>query len=159
VRNFALPRPRSLAPTDSSFISFSSLSPYCRQGALGNCWLISAIASLAGARPSIVRAMFGDTTDDNTVANEVGVYSVRLWDVIAMDWCFVIVDDLLPLKASGELMFANTRSGNVRVSFYVRQNVKYDACLLYVSAPVSHPPPIDSLLHFLLFPPRRRSGP
>lgn len=92
--------------------------------------------------------MFGDTTDDNTIANEVGVYSVRLWDVVAMNWCFVIVDDLLPLKKSGQLMFANTRSGSVRVSFCLRA-AECDFLRVYLGTRTSrclpctpsHPPP------------------
>ena len=107
-----------------SFRRASDLAPHCelfdstidpddvKQGSLGNCWLISCIASLAGARPSVIRSIFGDESDDNTIANEVGVYSVRLWDTVKMDWCWIVVDDLIPLNAGGTPMFSSTRSGS-----------------------------------------------
>jgi hypothetical protein len=80
------------------------------QGALGDCWLVAFIAALAGKHPELVRSCFGDESDDNTVANEVGVYTVRFWDKNEKDWCWVVVDDLIPLKPDGTPKFAETRS-------------------------------------------------
>ena len=82
------------------------------QGQLGDCWLISTIASLANQRPNLIRAMFGDETNNTTLMNEVGVYSVRLWDSLAMDWFWIVVDDLIPLDSTGIPVYTHSTSAS-----------------------------------------------
>ena len=82
------------------------------QGQLGDCWLISTIASLANQRPNLIRAIFGDETNNTTLMNEVGVYSVRLWDSLAMDWFWIVVDDLIPLDSTGIPVYTHSTSAS-----------------------------------------------
>jgi len=64
-----------------------------RQGELGDCWLIAAIASLA-EYPEFIKGAF-----QTTELNPHGKYLLRLWDVregIAGDWVSIVVDDFIP---------------------------------------------------------------
>ena len=72
-----------------------------QQGALGDCWLISALAVLGAA--GRVPALF--MTRD---VSEEGAYCLRLYRGGA--WTPVIVDDRLPVQADGSPAFARSRN-------------------------------------------------
>eukprot|EP00930_Biecheleria_cincta_P080550 TRINITY_DN6889_c0_g1_i2.p1 TRINITY_DN6889_c0_g1~~TRINITY_DN6889_c0_g1_i2.p1 ORF type:complete len:1395 (+),score=236.57 TRINITY_DN6889_c0_g1_i2:28-4185(+) len=79
-----------------------------QQGALGDCWLLAALAALA-EQPNRVKQLFGDCE-----YNELGVYEVN---------CFkngrpttVVVDDLFPCSPStGKPCYAHSEGGELWV--------------------------------------------
>lgn len=60
------------------------------QGAVGDCWLVAALAS-AAEHPACIRNAF--LTSE---ANPRGKYRVRLYDGQAKRWVTVVIDDLIP---------------------------------------------------------------
>ena len=62
------------------------------QGAVGDCWLVAAMASLA-EHPGAIRNCFL-----NWEYSDRGKYRVRLWDGRAGKWCIVTVDDRIPVR-------------------------------------------------------------
>mmetsp|Transcript_7006 Transcript_7006/g.17882 ORF Transcript_7006/g.17882 Transcript_7006/m.17882 type:complete len:470 (-) Transcript_7006:265-1674(-) len=62
------------------------------QGAVGDCWLVAAMAGMA-EHPGAIRNCFL-----NTEYTDVGKYRLRLWDGRAMKWETVTVDDYFPVK-------------------------------------------------------------
>lgn len=61
-----------------------------KQGALGDCWLASSMASLAETPAAIVRVFL------DAEATERGRYRVRLFDARARAWVIVTIDDAVP---------------------------------------------------------------
>ena len=78
------------------------------QGALGDCWLLSAFACLSEF-PGAIRNLF--CTNE---INARGKYRVRLYDDMKADWCEVTVDDLVPCK-NGRPAFAQPNEGELWV--------------------------------------------
>ena len=62
------------------------------QGAVGDCWLVAAIAS-ASEHPASIRNAF--LTPEY---NPLGRYDVRLWDPDVHDWVIITVDDTIPVN-------------------------------------------------------------
>lgn len=62
------------------------------QGAIGDCWLVAAMASLA-EHPGAIRNCFL-----NWEYSDRGKYRVRLWDGRAGKWCVITVDDRIPVQ-------------------------------------------------------------
>ena len=70
---------------------FNRVSPYdIKQGYLGDCWLVSAMSTLA-EYPDHVRRLFKQKT-----LSEDGRYDVRLYDPTSEEWKLVTIDDRLP---------------------------------------------------------------
>ena len=74
------------------------------QGALGDCWLLSAFAIVA-QYPERVRDIF--ETDE---VNDAGAYGVKLW--AGGKWVRVMVDSKLPVDGKGRLAYARTGRGD-----------------------------------------------
>lgn len=74
-----------------------------RQGALGDCWFLASIASLAEA-PATVKKLF--ITDSY---NEYGIYQLRLCK--NGEWVVVTIDDYIPCHMNGGPMFTSA-NGN-----------------------------------------------
>lgn len=64
-----------------------------QQGGLGDCWLLSAIASIAEAHPEIVRSLF-----ITNFVEPCGIYRIRLYDVRFERWTTVTIDDRIPMN-------------------------------------------------------------
>ncbi|CAJ1347827.1 unnamed protein product [Effrenium voratum] len=80
----------------SSMELFKNLEPaHVCQGAMGDCWLIAAIAAVAEF-PNYVRDQLFCGTSELT---EDGKYNIRLFDHTVDDWRVVTIDDSLPCKA------------------------------------------------------------
>ena len=62
------------------------------QGAVGDCWLVAAMAGMA-EHPGAIRNCFV-----NTEYNDRGKYKVRLWDGRAGKWHTIVVDDYFPVE-------------------------------------------------------------
>ena len=61
------------------------------QGALGDCWLITAISTMA-EYPDSLKKLF--LTKEH---NEIGQYAVRLWCEGLQEWVNVKVDSFMPI--------------------------------------------------------------
>ena len=65
------------------------------QGALGDCWLITAISTMA-EYPESVKRLF--LTKEH---NEIGQYVLRLWCEFYQEWVYVKVDSFVPIDLNG----------------------------------------------------------
>ena len=81
------------------------------QGALGDCWLLSAIACLAEQRGSIERCFLEHSY------NPRGKYTLRLWDGLKQKWTYINVDDTFPCQAGegGKPLFTHPNGGEIWV--------------------------------------------
>uniref|UniRef100_A0A7S2DAF3 Calpain catalytic domain-containing protein n=1 Tax=Octactis speculum TaxID=3111310 RepID=A0A7S2DAF3_9STRA len=64
------------------------------QGALGDCWLLSAFACLA-EHPGAIEAVF-----KNLEYTRTGKYKFRFWDAIAKKIVTIVIDDNIPCRKS-----------------------------------------------------------
>ncbi|WP_013322562.1 CARDB domain-containing protein [Gloeothece verrucosa] len=71
-----------------------------KQGALGDCYYLATLSSIAQEKPSYIQNMFTDN-GDNT-------FTVRFYNNGVAD--FVTVDNYLPTNSSGNLVYANSGS-------------------------------------------------
>ena len=69
------------------------------QGAIGDCWLVAALAS-AAEQPMSIRNAF--LTPEY---NPLGRYDVRLYDPEAQDWVIITVDDKIPVDSSKQPLY------------------------------------------------------
>ena len=91
-------------PTMKLFEGHIETKDVC-QGALGDCWLLSAIACMTEFHGAIQQIFYSHK------ANPRGKYYVELFDIQAGKWVTIVVDDLFPHK-NGKLMFsASATSG------------------------------------------------
>jgi hypothetical protein len=78
------------------------------QGALGDCWLVAAMAGMA-EHPGAIRNCFA-----NTEYTDRGKYSLRLWDGRAGKWVTVTVDDYFPVeKGTKDCIFMKPNGGKL----------------------------------------------
>ena len=77
------------------------------QGALGDCWLLSAFACLTEF-PGTIENLF-----DTKEVNIRGRYSVRLFDGRSQKWVVVTVDDCFPCSAQGTPLFAQPKDNEI----------------------------------------------
>lgn len=78
------------------------------QGAVGDCWLVAAMAGMA-EHPGAIRNCFA-----NTEYTDRGKYTLRLWDGRAGKWLNVTVDDYFPVKkGTKECVFMNPNGGEL----------------------------------------------
>ena len=68
------------------------------QGSLGNCWVINALSALA-EYPERIYNIF-----HNTEKNDKGVYGMNMY-ALGVPYT-ILVDDYLPFKEDGNLLFA-----------------------------------------------------
>jgi len=76
------------------------------QGAVGDCWLIAVIASLA-CTPDHVRGLIYPQT-----INPNGAYAVRFFSPDEGEWVWVVVDDFVPLGSDGRPYFMSAHDPN-----------------------------------------------
>ncbi|CAN0271221.1 unnamed protein product, partial [Hapterophycus canaliculatus] len=73
------------------------------QGALGDCWLVAAMATLAGTMPGAIKKLF--VNSERSYRRESRRYRIRLFDITMNRWRTITVDDQIPTR-HGNPIFA-----------------------------------------------------
>jgi hypothetical protein len=93
----AIAADQTYSPASGSLFGSGPLFADARQGRVGDCYFLAALAELAQDRPQAIRDMFTDNGD--------GTYTVRFYHNGAT--AYVTVDRMLPTDAAGQLVYAS----------------------------------------------------
>jgi hypothetical protein len=83
-----------------------------KQGMVGDCYLVAALASIADKNPSVIQSMFTDNGDETWTIQFIDRFGTN-----PMDYTFnyVTVDKFLPVSGSGSPIYASFGTTNTSV--------------------------------------------
>ncbi|CAM9414877.1 unnamed protein product [Discosporangium mesarthrocarpum] len=110
-----------VSATDKHFHLFSKgvHADDVKQGAVGDCWLVAAMSTLAASIPGAIAKLF-----INSEYSSRGKYKVRLFDIVKGTWCTMVIDDQIPTQ-QGSPIFAKPNGNELWVILLEKAIAKY----------------------------------